>query len=190
MPLAGSRELQLSKGIRRVFRGVLGAVPAVDNGCAEVIPESHRAVGLSLAAALTQSAITERGERTAHVKTRSSWRVTAESRRHLRWGMRGATFTLPEGIFHKGGAHSFLDDFGNPTLQETFNRLTQTDYIAYGPLCQVQSPPHAALRLECMRLQGCMLLWNVGWERKMNWWDIRCDFWYGAVVSVQAAKCL
>lgn len=68
MPLAGSRELQLSKGIRRVFRGVLGAVPVVDNRRAEIVPESHRAMGISRPPTLAQGAITERGERTTRVK--------------------------------------------------------------------------------------------------------------------------
>lgn len=79
VPLAGSCELQLSKGIRRVFRGVLGAVPVVDNRRAEIVPESHRAMGISRTPTLAQSTITERDERMIHVKTRSSFDASPQS---------------------------------------------------------------------------------------------------------------
>lgn len=69
VPLAGSCKLQLPKGISGIFRGVLGADPAVDNRCAEVVSKSHRAVVISRTPALTPRAITERGERITHVKT-------------------------------------------------------------------------------------------------------------------------
>lgn len=41
VPLAGSCKLKLSKGISWVLRGVLGAVPVVDDRCAEIVTESH-----------------------------------------------------------------------------------------------------------------------------------------------------
>lgn len=62
MPLAGSCKLQLSKGICRVFRGVLGAVPVVHNRCAEIVTESHRSMGISRTPALTQCSITGKGK--------------------------------------------------------------------------------------------------------------------------------
>ncbi|KAF3853528.1 hypothetical protein F7725_014216 [Dissostichus mawsoni] len=60
VPLAGSCKLQLPKRISGIFRGVLGADPAVDNRCAEVVAKSHRAVVISRTPALTSRAITER----------------------------------------------------------------------------------------------------------------------------------
>lgn len=41
VPLAGSCKLNLSKGVSRILRGVLGAVPVVDDRCAEIVTESH-----------------------------------------------------------------------------------------------------------------------------------------------------
>lgn len=69
MSLAGSCKLQLSKGISRVFRGVLGAVPVVDDRCAEVVTESHRGMGISRTPTLAQRAITARGERAITCET-------------------------------------------------------------------------------------------------------------------------
>ena len=66
MPLAGTSKLQLSKGISRVLGGVLGAVPVVDDRCAEIVTESHRGVGVSRTPALAKRPITARGEKIMH----------------------------------------------------------------------------------------------------------------------------
>lgn len=50
--------MQLPKGISGIFRGVLGAVPVIDNSCAEVVTERHRAVSISVASTLAAAAIT------------------------------------------------------------------------------------------------------------------------------------
>ena len=63
MSLAGSCKLELSKGIRGVLGRVLGAVPVVDDGRAEVVTESHRAVVVSRTPTLAKGPITERGEK-------------------------------------------------------------------------------------------------------------------------------
>lgn len=81
MPLAGPCELQLSKGISRVLRGVLGTVPVVDNRCAEVVAESHRGMGIPRTPTLAQRAITARGER---IITRSSLVASTQSIRPQR----------------------------------------------------------------------------------------------------------
>lgn len=73
MPLTGPWKLQLSKGVSRVFRGVLGAVPVVDNRCAEVVAESHRSMGISCTPTLTQRAITARGDRMISYK--KTWTI-------------------------------------------------------------------------------------------------------------------
>lgn len=115
MPLTGPWKLQLSKGISRVFRGVLGAVPVVDNRCAEVVAESHRSMGISCTPTLTQRAITARGERMISYENMNN---LCQKKRHYWHEGKGSTeFTLPEGIFYKGGAHSFLDDFRDPALK-------------------------------------------------------------------------
>jgi len=67
MSLAGSCELQLSKGISWVLRRVLGAVPVVHNGRAEVVTQSHRGVGISRTSTLTQPSITGRDAGKAYV---------------------------------------------------------------------------------------------------------------------------
>lgn len=63
MPLAGPGKLQLPKGIRGIFRGVLGTVPVIDNSCAEVVAERHRGVSISLTSTLAAAAVTVRCER-------------------------------------------------------------------------------------------------------------------------------
>lgn len=58
VPLAGPGKMQLPKGISGIFRGVLGAVPVIDNSCAEVVTKRHRAVSISVASTLAAAAIT------------------------------------------------------------------------------------------------------------------------------------
>lgn len=100
--LAGSCELNLSKSIGRVFRRVLGAVPAVHNGRAEVVPERHGGVGVSRSSALTQRSITD-------TKRRDEGPISTPQ--HIT-----VTLQLPGRVLHKGGANSFLVDLGDPSL--------------------------------------------------------------------------
>lgn len=62
MSLAGASKLQLSKSIRRGFRGVLGAVPVVNDGGAEIVAQGHRSVGISRTPTLAEAAIAVRGD--------------------------------------------------------------------------------------------------------------------------------
>lgn len=81
MPLAGTCKLQLSKGISGIFRGVLGAVPVVDNSCAEVVTEGHRRMGISCITTLAQGAIAARDKR---IMTCSSFVASTQSIRPQR----------------------------------------------------------------------------------------------------------
>lgn len=60
--LAGSSKLQFSKSISRAFRGVLGTIPVVNDGRAEVVTEGHRRVGIPCAPTLAQGAIAAGGD--------------------------------------------------------------------------------------------------------------------------------
>lgn len=121
VPFAGSCKLQLAKGVRWVFRGVLRRVPVVHNRRAEVVAQGNGGMVISFSATLAQGAITARQNETCGNMLLFRCFATEEAGRSI--------FTIPEGIFNEGGAHSLLDDFGDPALKAFIKGLTS--YIIY-----------------------------------------------------------
>lgn len=111
MPLAGSCELQLSKGIGRVFRGVLGTAPVVYDSRAEIVTKSHRGMGISRTTTLAKFTSPGKVERN---------RNEDANKNHSHTEMWSRGLTVPGRILYIGGADSFLEDSGYPTL-ETFS---------------------------------------------------------------------
>lgn len=78
--LAGSGKLQLSESIGGAFGGVLGTVPVVNDGRAEVVTQGHRGVGVPGTPTLTQGAIAARGDPEDRSMTSLCWISTDTQR--------------------------------------------------------------------------------------------------------------
>lgn len=110
MSLAGSSKLQFSKSISRAFRGVLGTIPVVNDGRAEVVPEGHRRVGIPRTPTLAQGAIAAGGDtEDTNMAILLLYQQPKLSERNMH--------RVPERVFNKSGANSFLEDFGDPALK-------------------------------------------------------------------------
>lgn len=106
--LAGPSKLQFSKRISRGFGGVLGTIPVVNDGGAEIVTQSHRGVGIPRAPTLAQGAIAVRGDTEEECGEPLLYQQRKLSERYK--------LRVPERVFDKSGANSFLDDFGDPAL--------------------------------------------------------------------------